>query len=502
MNVLVPIGGWDRYFREEDFAFPKPLIEISGAPLIEHTLRCLCNLDAEQHFTFVVRDEDCRRFSLDNILRIVTEGKKSSIVRLHAPTQGAVCSCLWAIDQLDPDEELVISNSDQVIRGDLSLMIQDFRRRKLDAATLTFDSTHPRFSYVRLDEDDLLSETSEKRVISRIANAGLYYFRRSQDFIDGAMRLLNNATPVQGGYFVSQVLNELVLDGKRIGRHHITQDRYFPLYTPQKVAEYEKNLAESSLPHSRTKRPVLVIPMAGEGRRFVEAKYDRPKPFIDVAGKPMIERVLENLNHTSFQTVVIARSSHLSKAPQMGEMLKEQGVKVVSSDGLTEGTACTVLLARTEIDPEAPLVVANCDQIIDFDCRGFLEDCLKRGLDGSILVFRDPTKNPKWSFARLDENGLVAEVKEKVAISDLATVGVYLFAKGRHFANAAIDMIARNERVNGEFYTCPVYNYMIQQGLRVGVYEIPLASMHGLGVPEDLEAYLSLLSRESAVEAV
>lgn len=502
MNILIPIGSWDRYFREEDFAFPKPLVEIAGAPLIEHTLRCLNKLDSDLRFTFIVRDEDCRRFSLDNVLKLITEGSSATIVRLHAPTQGAVCSCLMAVDHLIPDEELIIANSDQVIRADLAAMIRDFRQLKRDAAVLTVESTHPRFSYVRTDCHGLLTETSEKRVISRQAIAGLYYFRRSADFINGAMRVLMNATEVQGSYFISQVLNELILDGMQLGHHRIDQEDYFPLYTPKKVSEYEDMLFDERPPRVPTKQPVLVIPMAGEGRRFVDADFKQPKPFIDVAGQTMIQRVLNNLNHKAFRTVAVVRTSHLAAAPELGRMLNDEGVHVVPTDGLTEGSSCTVLLARRQIDPDAPLLIANCDQIIDFDCRTFIDDCLKRDLDGSILVFRDPARNPKWSFARLGANDLVCEVKEKVAISDLATVGVYLFTKGRSFLDAAIDMIARNERVNGEFYTCPVYNYMIAEGMRVGVYEIPTSAMHGIGVPEDLATYLRHLQKESLREAV
>jgi dTDP-glucose pyrophosphorylase len=107
-------------------------------------------------------------------------------------------------------------------------------------------------------------------------------------------------------------------------------------------------------------------------------------------------------------------------------------------------------------------------------------------------VFREPGRDPKWSYARIDDRGTVLEVREKVAISDLATVGIYFFAKAAYFIDAAIDMIARNDRVNNEFYTCPVYNYMIAQGQRVGVYEIAQSAMHGLGVPEDLDAYIQL----------
>ena len=139
--------------------------------------------------------------------------------------------------------------------------------------------------------------------------------------------------------------------------------------------------------------------------------------------------------------------------------------------------------------------MANSDQYVDFDVDAFVDDCIGRDLDGSILVFKDEARNPKWSFARTDEQDLVVEVAEKKPISDMATVGIYLFRRGSEFVSAAIDMIARNDRVNDEFYTAPVYNYMIRAGLRIGIYEIPQSAMHGLGTPNDLEAFLALGER-------
>ncbi len=175
---------------------------------------------------------------------------------------------------------------------------------------------------------------------------------------------------------------------------------------------------------------------------------------------------------------------------QAVEKLLSRGVEIVPVEALTEGTACTVLLAREHFDSDQPLLIANSDQLVDVDLNLFVADCLKRGLDGSILVFRDETRNPKWSFAQTDTIGRVVRVAEKVPISDLATVGIYLFRRGRDFVSAAADMIANNDRVNGEFYTCPVYNYMIRSGFNVGVYEIPQSAMHGIGTPQDLGAYL------------
>ena len=495
MNILIPIAGRDRYFPEGQFVFPKPLVDICGTPLIEHTLQAFLGVPCQPKFTFIVQEQDCKSYSLDDVLRVVVGAQKAQIVQIGAPTQGAICSCLLAIDHIDPDEELLIANGDQVLLGSVSSALDDFRRRALDAGVVTFPSTHPRFSYVRVDADGMITEAAEKRVISRLGIAGLYYFRRGGEFIDAAKRVILNNNPVQGAFFVSQALNEMILETKKLGHYEIKQEEYYPLYSPQKIMEFEEALLSKRVTYApRTPKPTLVIPMAGEGARFAKAGYGLPKPFIDVGGKPMIWRVLENLKSDKFDVVLLARKSHLDDQPELAASLAARGgTKIVPVDQLTEGSVCTILLARNEVDRNAPLLIANCDQIVDFDCNKFIDDCMERDLDGSILVFREPGRSPKWSYAKTDDQQMVVEVKEKVAISDLATVGIYFFSRASSFFDAAVDMIARNDRVNNEFYTCPVYNYMIAAGQRVGVYEIASSAMHGIGVPEDLDTYITLL---------
>jgi len=235
----------------------------------------------------------------------------------------------------------------------------------------------------------------------------------------------------------------------------------------------------------------IVIPMAGEGSRFAAAGYQKPKPFIDVDGKPMVVRVMENLGYPDAQYILIARKEHIEKeAVLVREIEKNYNARFIAIDKLTEGTACTVLFARNFINNETPLLIANSDQLVDIDMAGYINDCFNRGLDGSILTFTDHELNPKWSFAKIDDHGLVTEVQEKKAISEFATVGIYLFSKGRDFVNAAVDMIVNNDRVNNEFYTCPVYNYAIKNDLKIGIYNIDFFQMHGLGTPADLEKYL------------
>lgn len=238
----------------------------------------------------------------------------------------------------------------------------------------------------------------------------------------------------------------------------------------------------------------IVIPMAGQGSRFKEAGYSKPKPFIDVNGKSMIERVLDNLYYPNARYFLIARPEHLELEKSLVAQIENQyNAKFITVNQLTEGTASTVLFARDYINNEDPLLIANSDQLIDLNIQDFIEDSFKRQKDGSILCFRDKEMNPKWSFAKLNDKGDVIEVREKTPISDIATVGIYLFSKGKYFVDAAVDMIIRNDRVNNEFYTCPVYNYAINLNKRIGVYLIEESSMHGLGTPKDLNTYLSLI---------
>jgi dTDP-glucose pyrophosphorylase len=241
----------------------------------------------------------------------------------------------------------------------------------------------------------------------------------------------------------------------------------------------------------------IVIPMAGAGSRFVKAGYKTPKPFIDVLGKPMIVRVLENLSNPDARYILITRKEHMEVESELVEKIKKKfDVVFIPIDKLTEGAVCTILYARKFINNEAPLLLANSDQIVDINIEDYINDCKDRELDGSILTFIDKTREIKWSFAKTNKNGLVTEVKEKVGISDFATVGLYYFTKGKDFVDSAIDMIIENDRVNGEFYTCPVYNYTIRHKGRIGIYNINFNQMHGLGTPDDLNKYL-ILSRTS-----
>lgn len=234
----------------------------------------------------------------------------------------------------------------------------------------------------------------------------------------------------------------------------------------------------------------IVIPMAGRGSRFVNAGYIMPKPLIDVHGRYMIEYVIENVRPScAYRFIFLCLKEHLEKF-NLEEKLKEiePTCEVVSVDHVTEGAACTVLLAEKYIDNDSPLMIANSDQYVDININEYL---LKgQSYDGLIMTMY--ADDPKWSFIALDEDDMVKLIREKEVISNEATVGIYNFAKGSDFVSNAKKMVELDLRVNGEFYVAPVYNMMIEDGRKITYYNIGSvdAGMYGLGVPEDLERFL------------
>jgi dTDP-glucose pyrophosphorylase len=337
-----------------------------------------------------------------------------------------------------------------------------------------------------------VAQTFEKKVMSRIAIAGLYYFREAGQFLDAAQKTILNDVNIDGSFFISSAINQCILDGGDVMFSTIDERQFHSFYSPSRITEFERSLLGANLRTTpKTAESVnVIIPAAGEGSRFAKSGWKKPKPFIDVDGRPMLDHVVENVVPTGAEVTLLLRKSHMQAHPTIVKGFERAGTIIIPVDKLTEGTACTVLLARKIFDNDSPMMVANSDQLVDFDVTDYVTDCIDRELDGSILVFRDPSMDPKWSFAKLDKEGLVTEVAEKNPISDLATVGIYLFTRGRDFVSATADMFAANERVNGEFYTCPVYNYMISNGARIGVYEVTMDSMSGLGTPDDLSSFL------------
>ncbi len=252
------------------------------------------------------------------------------------------------------------------------------------------------------------------------------------------------------------------------------------------ISKLDETKKTMNIPKWQGGKMNVLIPMAGAGSRFQQAGYTFPKPLIDVEGKPMIQVVVDNLNIDATFIYVVQKEHRAKYNLDTLLNLITPNCKIVEVDGITEGAACTTLLAKEFINNDQPLVMANSDQFVEWDSNEFMYKMIEQKVDGGILTFK--ATHPKWSFAKVDEYGYVTEVAEKNPISDIATVGVYYWANGSDYVKYAEQMIAKNIRTNNEFYTCPTFNEAIADGKKIKTFNID--KMWGLGTPEDLKYYL------------
>lgn len=236
----------------------------------------------------------------------------------------------------------------------------------------------------------------------------------------------------------------------------------------------------------------IVVPMGGGGRQFAERGYTFPKPLVEVAGRPLVEWVIQNLTPAEpHEFIFVCRQEHVEQFA-LADVLRliAPDCRIVTMARPTAGALCSVLLGMEHLQHDQELLVANADQCVDLPVDRFLRAARESNWDGGIMTF--PNTHPRWSYARV-EHGDVVAVAEKQPISRHATVGIYYFRRSLAFVHAAERMLCKNASVGGEFYVAPVFNEFILEGRRVGHFPIEAAEMHGLGTPEEVERYQALL---------
>ncbi|MCR4641863.1 MAG: glycosyltransferase family 2 protein [Lachnospiraceae bacterium] len=235
INVLLPCMGNSVFFK--DSYFPKLMTEVGGMTMLERVVDGYASL-AHHRMIFIMGREECTRFHIDDSAKLLC-GETGKVIRLAAQTKGALCTCLMAVEEIDNDDPLIIANSDQVLDEDMNGILASFASREADAGLVTFRNVHPRWSYARVEGDEV-TEVAEKRPISPHAIAGLYYYRHGRDFIRAAKSAIKKEATVDGIYYISATINELILSGAKVCHCEVDPESYHSFYTPEKIKEYEK----------------------------------------------------------------------------------------------------------------------------------------------------------------------------------------------------------------------------------------------------------------------
>jgi dTDP-glucose pyrophosphorylase len=242
INIVVPLASSNSFDNNNSFNYPLQLTDVKGKALIEYVLGNINEIDEPKRFIFIVEDEYCDKYHIDNMLKLIVND--CSIVKLKGKTKGAICSILMGIDDIDLNEELIIINSDQIIDCDYNKILSDFRSKKADGGVITFRSVHPRWSYIRIFNDKVI-QTAEKNPISNNAIAGFYYFKKAMNFFEGAFNVIKYDENYNNNYFTSSVYNQLILDEKYIVHYLIESEKYYSFYSAQKLKEFEEYLKKN-----------------------------------------------------------------------------------------------------------------------------------------------------------------------------------------------------------------------------------------------------------------
>jgi len=240
MNILVPMASGDSLFNNAEFPFPKPLVEIFDVPMIQYVVSNLMSIVSkqEQTFIFIVNESDCEKYHLDDVLALLTAGHDHHVIKLGAETKGAACTALMGVDYINNDSELLIANSDQLIASvALNSSLDSFRKQDADAGVVCFNSVHPRWSYARVNGDNVI-ELAEKHPISNHAIAGIYYFKNGKKFVHAAKQSICKDAQVNGSFYIAPTLNEMILDREKVSYYQIDNSDYQSFYSPQRVKDF------------------------------------------------------------------------------------------------------------------------------------------------------------------------------------------------------------------------------------------------------------------------
>lgn len=241
MNILFLLAGDSKSFEEQGYHYPKYLLEIDGKPLVQHVIEHVSVSRPARHI-YLVRKEEVERFHFESVLKLLVPD--SEVVVAEGLTRGAACTALLAVELIDNDEPLLIINGDQVVDLSLDQALDSFEKAQLDGGIVVFDSVHPRWSYVRLDERGMVVEAAEKRPISRNATAGIYYFAKGCSFVAAAKEMIRKDASVGDSFYVCPAYNELLLSQGKVGVFQIPRENYHSLALPQGVQAYEEKIRQ------------------------------------------------------------------------------------------------------------------------------------------------------------------------------------------------------------------------------------------------------------------
>ena len=509
MQIVIPMSGFGERFRRAGYDVPKPLIEIDGKPIVAHVIDMF---PGEQDFLFI-----CNNDHLAN-----PEYRMEEILRRHCPTGrivgiaphklGPIHAVRQVEQMIDPDKPVMVNYCDFTCTWDWQHFKAFVVATRCDGAIPAYRGFHPHtlgstnYAYMR-EADGWVLDIQEKQPytdnrMAEYASSGTYYFASGALMREAFHLTMEQGLNVGGEYYVSLSYKPLLAKGRAIAVYPL--QHFMQWGTPEDVAEYNywsrafRSLMRRAAPPSPS-QGALVIPMAGLGQRFADEGYDVTKPLIPVSGRPMVVQAVYDLPPAMRHAFVLRRD--MPGHEEIAGTLKGScpGAVIETIAAVTEGQACTALigleaLARTAGALDGPVTFGACDNGALYQAQAF--QALVDDPDTDVIVwgirgFANAVRNPKMYGWIDEESGLIRSVSVKTPLGSPATdpivLGTFTFRRPQDFRDTVNRLIARDGRINGEFYIDSCINDALALGLRCRLFEVD--SFLSWGTPNDLRTF-------------
>ena len=505
MQIIIPMSGFGERFRRRGYAVPKPMIPVEGRPIISHVVDMF---PGETDFVFICNRDHLaeRSFRMAETLRRIAP--KCKIVAIDPHRLGPVHAVLQAREHIAKDKPVVVNYCDFTCYWDFADFKRFVEETGSDGCVPAYRGFHPHslgstfYAYMR-HENLWMQDIQEKKPFSdmpqnEFASSGTYYFRSGALCLDTLERQVAAGLNVNGEYYVSLAYKILAQQGKAVSIYEL--QHFMQWGTPDDLAEYNtwsgvfRRLAADDGRRARHAGATL-LPMAGLGKRFSDAGYKLVKPLVPVSGRPMVIQAVRDLPHAPVQKFVLRRDLPAAEAIERKLRATFAGARFLTLEKLTEGQAITCLVGVEDIDPREPLTIGACDNGVLYDVDKFAALMDDETCDALVWVVRghaDGGRRPQmFGWVDADAEGRVRGVWVKKAPpdpqSDPMIIGAFTFRRAGDFRAAAQALVARDGRVNGEFYVDSLLEDCIAQGLSVRLFEVD--HYIGWGTPIDLQTF-------------
>jgi len=504
MHIIIPMSGAGNRFVQAGYKEPKPLILVDGRPIIEHVVGLF---PGETKFTFVCNRDHLQNTNLESVLkRIAPQG---NIVSIDPHKKGPVFAVSQMFNLIDNDEEVIVNYCDFACAWDYADFLKTIREADADGSIAAYRGFHPHMlgktNYAFIKETDQWMEAIKEKEpftddrMNEYASSGTYYFKRGGLVKKYFQQLMEADIHLNGEYYISLVYNLLRQD--RLKTYIYEIQHMLQWGEPHDLREYQKwsdYFTEMVKPPERSflgRRSMTLMPMAGAGKRFLDAGYTAPKPLIEVNGSPMFFQAGQYLPHSEKQ-IFVCLAEHLEKYPVENTIKKYYPeAKIVALNQLSRGQACSCEIGLEDEDLDAPLMIASCDNGMLWPKKELDELLEQRDVDVIVWSFRGSASavNPQmYGWIKADASHNVSGVSVKVPISaepvkDHAVTGAFYFRRARYFIEALQSLYQKNITVNGEFYVDSCIDECVKLKKKVKVLET--THYIGWGTPNDLKTY-------------